>query len=213
MALAPSRLPALVHRLLPFQEIPPRRAEASCPSNLARGRKEEGGPQPGTLRGHIVDSQSIKTVEESAGIKGYDPHRKVGGRKRHLLVDTLGLPLSIYVTPANVRDQHGARLLLIGRQWLMARLQKIWADGAYGVPWLKAWCKKEGGWKLEIVERYLQSKSFKVLPRRWIVERTFGLLSRNRRLAKDYERLVQTSEILIEVATIRLLLRRLARAA
>jgi transposase len=78
---------------------------------------------------------------------------------------------------------------------------------------LKSWCKKEGSWELEIVERDLQSKGFKVLPRRWVVERTFGWLSRNRRLAKDYERRVQTSEILIEVATIRLLLRRLARAA
>ena len=101
----------------------------------AAERKRAGrNPEPSAA---IVDSQSVKTVEESAGIKGYDPHKKVGGRKRHLLVDTLGLPLSIYVTPANVRDQHGARHLLIGRQWLMPRLQKIWADGSYGVPWLK----------------------------------------------------------------------------
>jgi putative transposase len=71
-----------------------------------------------------VDSQSVNTVEESANIKGYDPHKKVGGRKRHLLVDATGLPLSICVTPANMRDQHGARLLLIGRKPLMPRLQK-----------------------------------------------------------------------------------------
>jgi putative transposase len=95
----------------------------------------------------------------------------------------------------------------------MPHQKKIWADGAYGVPWLKTWCKKEGGWKLEIVERDLQSKAFEVLPRRWVVERTFGWLSRNRRLAKDYERRVQTSETLIEIAIIRLLLRRLGRAA
>jgi putative transposase len=77
---------------------------APYPPSLARGRKEEGGSQPGALRGHLVDSQSVKTVEESAGIKGYDRHKKIGGRKRHLLVDTMGLPLSICVTPANVRD-------------------------------------------------------------------------------------------------------------
>ena len=178
----------------------------------AADRKRVGrNPEPSAA---ILDSQSVKTTEESAHPSGYDPHKKVGGRKRHLLVDTMGLPLSICVTPANnVRDQHGARLLLIGRKLLMPRLKKIWADGAYDLAWLKSWCKKEGSWELEIVERDLQSKGFKVLPRRWVVERTFGWLSRNRRLAKDYERRVQTSEILIEVATIRLLLRRLARAA
>jgi putative transposase len=125
----------------------------------------------------------------------------------------MGLPLSVYVTLANVRDQHGARLLLIGRKLLMPRLKKIWADGAYSVPWLKACCKKEGRWKLEIVERNRQTKSFKVLLRRWVVERTFSWLIRNRRLAKEYERLVQTSETLIGIAIIRLLLRRLGRAA
>jgi transposase len=186
---------------------------APYPPGLARGRQRKRvgrNPEPSAA---ILDSQSVKTTEESAHPSGYDPHKKVGGRKRHLLVDTMGLPLSICVTPANVRDQHGARLLLIGRKLLMPRLKKIWADGAYDLAWLKSWCKKEGSWELEIVERDLQSKGFKVLPRRWVVERTFGWLSRNRRLAKDYERRVQTSEILIEVATIRLLLRRLARAA
>ena len=101
----------------------------------AAERKRVGrDPQPSAA---IVDSQSVKTVEESAGIKGYDPHKKVGGCKRHLLVDTLGVPLSIYVTPANVRDHQGARLLLIGRKPLMSRLKKLWADGAYDVAWLK----------------------------------------------------------------------------
>ena len=183
---------------------------SSEPCTQQKRKRAGRNPEPSAA---IVDSQSVKTVEESAGIKGCDPHKKVGGRKRHLLVDTLGVPLSIYVTPANVRDQHGARLLLISSQWLMPRLKKIWADGAYGVPWQKAWCKKEGGWKLEIVERDLQTKGFGLLPRRWVVERTFGWLSRNRRLAKDYERMVQTSETLIKIAIIRLLLRRLARAA
>jgi putative transposase len=161
----------------------------------------------------IIDAQSMKTVEESAPISGYDGHKNVKGRKRHLLVDSLGLPLSVYVTPADVQDRAGARCLLAGLKALVPRLKKIWADGAYSGEELARWCEEEGGWQLEVVERDLQSKGFEVLPRRWVVERTFGWLSRNRRLVKDYERRVQTSETLIEVAMIRLLLRRLGRAA
>jgi putative transposase len=94
-----------------------------------------------------------------------------------------------------------------------SRLKKIWADGAYCGTELADWCEEQGGWELEIVERDKEAKGFKVLPKRWIVERTFGWLRRDRRLAKDYERKVQTSEALIEVAMIRLILRRLASAA
>ena len=161
----------------------------------------------------IVDSQSMKTTEEGAGSTGYDAHKNVKGRKRHLLVDTLGLPLSIYVTPADVQDRVGARLLLAGLGPLVPRLKKIWADGAYSGKELAKWCEEQGGWELEVVERDKEAKGFEVLPKRWIVERTFGWLRRDRRLAKDYERKVQTSETLIEVAIIRLILRRLARAA
>ena len=95
----------------------------------------------------------------------------------------------------------------------MPRLKKIWADGAYSGKELAKWCEEQGGWELEVVERGKEAKGFKVLPKRWIVERTFGLLRRDRRLTKDYERKAQTSETLIEVAMIRLMLRRLARAA
>jgi putative transposase len=130
-----------------------------------------------------------------------------------LLVDTLGLPLSVYVTPADVQDRAGARLLLTGLKPLAPRLKKIWADGAYSGEELGNWCEEQGGWELEVVERDKEAKGFEVLPKRWIVERTFGWLRRDRRLAKDYERKVKTSETLIEVAMIRLLLRRLARAA
>jgi len=161
----------------------------------------------------IVDSQSVKTTEEGTGTNGYDAHKNVKGRKRHLLVDTLGLPLSVYVTPADVQDRAGARLLLAGLEPLVSRLKKIWADGAYGGEKLAKWCEEQGGWKIEVVERDREAKGFEVLPKRWIVERTLGWLVRNRRLTKDYERKVQTSETLIEVAMIRLMLRRLARAA
>jgi putative transposase len=160
----------------------------------------------------IIDAQSMKTVEESAPISGYDGHKNVKGRKRHLLVDSLGLPLSVYVTPADVQDRAGARCLLAGLKPLVPRLKKIWADGAYSGEELARWCEEEGGWELEVVERDRRAQGFKVLPKRWIVERTFGWLRRDRRLGKDYEQKVQTSETLIEVAMIWLMLRRLARA-
>ncbi len=95
----------------------------------------------------------------------------------------------------------------------MPRLKKIWADGAYTGDKLADWCKEQGGWELEIVERSssTDTEGFAVLPHRWIVERTFGWLMRNRRLSKDYERMVQSSESFMEVAMIRLILKRLAR--
>jgi putative transposase len=170
----------------------------------------------------IMDSQSLKTTEEcrkpysggyDAHSGGYDAHKNVKGRKRHLLVDTLGLPLSIYVTPADVQDRVGARLLLAGLKPLAPRLKKIWADGAYSGEPLAQWCREEGGWDLEIVERHQETKGFEVLAKRWIVERTFSWISRNRRMSKDYERRVQTGECLMKIAMIRLILGRLAGAA
>jgi putative transposase len=157
--------------------------------------------------------QSVKTTEEGAESNGYDAYKNVKGRKRHLLVDTLGLPLSVYVTPADVQDRAGARLLLAGLNPLVPRLKKVWADGAYSGKEFARWCEEQGGWELEVVERGKDVSGFEVLAKRWIVERTFGWLRRDRRLAKDYERKVQTSETLIKVAMIRLMLRRLARAA
>ena len=161
----------------------------------------------------IMDSQSVKSTEEGAGSNGYDAHKNVKGRKRHLLVDTLGFPLSVYITSADVQDRVGARCLLAGLKPFVPRLKKIWADGAYAGEKLAGWLEEQGGWKLDIVERDREAKGFEVLPKRWIVERTFSWLIRNRRLSKDYERLVQTSETLIEVAMIRLILKRLAKGA
>src|SRR4051794_27119483 len=161
----------------------------------------------------IMDSQSVKTVEESAHPSGYDAHKNVKGRKRHLLVDTVGLPLSVYVTSADVQDRVGAQCLLAGIKVLLPPLKKIWADGGYTGEKLAGWCEEQGGWELEIVERSTETEGFAVLPHRWIVERMLGWLMRNRRLSKDYERKVQTSETFIEVAMIRLILKRPAKGA
>jgi putative transposase len=175
----------------------------------AAERKRVGkDPQPTAA---IMDSQSVKTVEESAHPSGYDAHKNVKGRKRHLLVDALGLPLSVYVTPADAQDRVGAQCLLAALKPLLPRLKKIWADGAYTGEKLAGWCKEQGEWELEIVERSADTEGFAVLPHRWIVERTLGWLMRNRRLSKDYERMVQTSETYIKVAMIRLILKRLVR--
>jgi len=178
---------------------------------LHRAERERVGRNPDPSAA-IMDSQSVKTVEESARIRGYDAHKRVKGRKRHLLVDTLGLPITSYVTPADVHDTVGARKLLGGLAYFVPRLKKIWADAAYRGKELAEWCQQQGdGWNMEVVEREPGTRGFTIQPRRWVVERCFAWLIRYRRLAKDYERKVQTSETLIEVAMIHLLVARLGR--
>jgi putative transposase len=137
----------------------------------------------------------------------------VDQEQRHLLVDTLGLPLSCYVTPANMHDTLGARCLLAGLKYFVPRLTKIWADQAYQGQELADWCRSTGGWELEVVKRPSGVRGWSQQPKRWIVERTFAWLLRSRRLVVDYERKVQTSETFIEVAMSRLLLARLVRPA
>jgi putative transposase len=119
-----------------------------------------------------MDSQRVKTTEESGLIKGYDGGKQVKGRKRHLLVDTLGLLLSVSVTPANTSDQEGARRLLIGLKPLQPRLELIWADSAYRGEPLATWCAAEGAWRVEIITRAPHVQGFVVRPWCWIVERT-----------------------------------------
>jgi putative transposase len=174
----------------------------------AERRRVGRNPDPSAA---IMDAQSVKTVAESGGIRGYDAHKCVKGRKRHLLVDTLGLPLSFYVTPANVHDTVGARCLLAGLKYFVPRLTRIWADQAYQGHNLADWCRATGDWELEVVKRSSGVRGWSQQPKRWIVERTFAWLLRSRRLVVDYERKVQTSETFIEVAMIRLLLARLGR--
>jgi putative transposase len=176
----------------------------------------------------IVDSQSVKTTE-AGGPRGYDAGKNVAGRKRHLLVDSLGLPLIAVVTPANVHDGTAAARWLFGglsplagsAHWraqpigglspLHPRLSLVWGDSAYGGVAKKKW-QRCSGRRLEVVRRDPASTGFAVQPRRWVVERTFAWLGRYRRLAKDYERTVQTAEAMITLAMTRLMLRRLAQS-
>jgi putative transposase len=159
----------------------------------------------------IIDSQSVKTTE-TKGERGHDAHKQVTGRKRHLLVDVMGLLLVVLVHTADIQERAGAKLLL-QRAFTkgFARLHLIWADGGYTGADFKEWVRKLTGWLLDVVKRPDDATGFTVLPRRWVVERTFGWLGRSRRLSKDYEQLPETSEAMIYAVMSRLMLQRLAQ--
>ena len=147
------------------------------------------------------------------GVRGYDAGKKIVGRKRHLLVDTDGLILKVRVHAANVQDRDGAALVLDQIDEPLAKLELIWADGGYAGDKLAGWMVGRFGerpLRLEIVRRSDTQKGFVVLPRRWVVERTFGWLNNFRRLSKDYEFRTDSSEAFIFLAASLLLIARLA---
>lgn len=170
-----------------------------------QGRNED--PSAG-----VIDTQSVKTTE-AGGERGYDAAKKVNGRKRHIAVDTVGNLLEVVVHAACIQDYHGVKPLLGKLVETVTTLKKLWADGIYKCCGLVDWVHETLNIALDIVERPPGQKGFQVLPRRWVVERTFGWLGRYRRLSKDYEHCTKSSEGMIYVASIHTMLRRIAARA
>lgn len=197
-------------------------------NTILRERVRVNAGREPTPSAAVIDSQSVRS-SAVAGSRGYDGNKKVNGRKRHLLVDTLGLVLGVYVHDADIQDRSGARLLLEPLKNVFPRLQLVWADGGY-TGTLNGWMQQTLDWRLEIVQHPWQGwqgtwlpmgappppavakpKGFVVLKRRWVVERTFGWLGRSRRLTRDFEVLPATQESFVYACMTRLMLRRLTR--
>ena len=158
----------------------------------------------------VIDSQSVKTCE-AGGPRGFDAGKKVKGRKRHIATDTEGHLLGVQVHAADIQDRDGAVGVIASLRRLYPWLRHLFADGGYAGEKLTAALQPIGTWTIEIVKRSDAAKGFVLLPRRWVIERTFAWLNRNRRLAKDFEAHITTAATWVMIASVKLIMRRLAR--
>jgi len=184
------------------------------PSQTVRCGARAGGARAEPDNGHyrLADREGRAKRGSWLDPSGYDAGKKIKGRKRHILVDTLGLLLNVVVHPADVQDRDGAFDLLRRARRLFPFIERIFADGGYAGRKMALTVWRTGAWSLQIVKRS-DATGFEVLPKRWIVERTFAWISRNRRLARDFERYATTVAAFIRLAMIRIMLRRLAANA
>jgi putative transposase len=159
----------------------------------------------------IIDSQTVKGTPESVRESGFDGGQLIKGRKRHIVVDTMGYLIVVLVHAANIYDGHAARQVLTALFSIVDSVKKIWAEGGYRGAEFIQWVKEQFDCVLEVVEKKKTGEGFQVLSRRWVVERTFAWLGRFRRLSKDYERKPTSSASHVYIASSRLMLRRICK--